>query len=43
MAYQTRDAQGRVVDIASATPDADPCYHTGLSIIDFLRLIDEIH
>jgi hypothetical protein len=37
MAYQTRDAQGKVADIPPATPDADPCYHTGLSIIDFLR------
>jgi hypothetical protein len=37
MAYQTRNARGRVVDVIPATPDADPGYHTGLSIIDFLE------
>ena len=36
MAYQTVDAQGRPVDVIPATPDADPGYHTGLSIIDFM-------
>ncbi len=36
MAYQTRDARGRVIDVIPATPDADPGYHTGLSVIDFL-------
>jgi len=39
MAYQTRNATGNVVDVIPATPDADPGYHTGLSIIDFLRLL----
>lgn len=37
MAYQTIDKVGKPVDIIPATPDADPGYHTGLSIIDFLR------
>ena len=38
MAYQTRNAQGQPIDVIPATPDADPGYHTGLAIIDFLRL-----
>lgn len=37
MAYQTRNAKGRVIDVIPATPDADPGYHTGLSIICFLE------
>jgi hypothetical protein len=36
MAYQTVSAEGKPVDVIPATPDADPGYHTGLSIIDFL-------
>ncbi|MBT3294510.1 MAG: hypothetical protein HN919_05910 [Verrucomicrobia bacterium] len=36
MAFQTRDAAGKPVAVIPATPDADPGYHTGLSIIDFL-------
>ncbi|PCJ63245.1 MAG: hypothetical protein COA79_00120 [Planctomycetota bacterium] len=39
MAYQTVDKNGNPVDIIPATPDADPGYHTGLSIIDFLNFI----
>jgi hypothetical protein len=39
MAYQTIDKAGKPVDVIPATPDADPGYHTGLSIIDFLRCI----
>lgn len=37
MAVQTRDRRGRPVDVIPATPDADPGYHTGLSMIDFLE------
>ena len=37
MAYQTRNASGEPTDVIPATPDADPGYHTGLAIIDFLR------
>jgi len=37
MAYQTIDEEGRPCEIIPATPDADPLYHTGLSIIDFLN------
>ncbi len=39
MAYQTMSAQGRPVDVIPATPDADPGYHTGLSIIDFMACL----
>jgi len=38
MAYQTRNRHGVPVDVIPATPDADPGYHTGLSLIDFLQL-----
>jgi len=36
MAYQTINAAGKPVDVIPATPDADPGYHTGLSLIDML-------
>jgi hypothetical protein len=36
MAYQTLDASGKPIKVIPATPDLDPGYHTGLSIIDFL-------
>jgi hypothetical protein len=36
MAYQTIGDDGKPREIIPATPDADPGYHTGLSIIDFL-------
>jgi hypothetical protein len=39
MAYQTVSANGQPVDVIPATPDADPGYHTGLSIIDFIACI----
>ena len=39
MSYQTRGADGIPVDVIPATPDADPGYHTGLSIIAFLNII----
>ena len=41
MAAQTLDAEGAVVDVVPATPDADPGYHTGLSMIDCLDLLAE--
>ncbi len=41
MAYQTVDANGKPVDVIPATPDADPGYHTGLSIIDYLACIEK--
>ncbi|MBT3376596.1 MAG: hypothetical protein HN742_01650 [Lentisphaerae bacterium] len=37
MPIQTRDASGTPVNRIPACPDADPCYHTGLSLIDVLR------
>lgn len=38
-AVQTRDAAGNVVNVIPATPDADPGYHTGLSLIDAVRAL----
>ena len=38
-AYQTLDENGRPVDIIPATPDADPGYHTGLSLIDAMKYL----
>jgi hypothetical protein len=37
MAWQTRNLAGKPIELIPATPDADPGYHTGLSIIDFIR------
>lgn len=37
MAFQTISEDGRVADIIPATPDADPGYHTSLSIIDAIK------
>jgi hypothetical protein len=34
---QTRNAKGEPADVVPATPDADPGYHTGLCLIDFLN------
>ncbi len=42
MAYQTRGADGKPVDVIPATPDADPGYHTGLSIIAFLHILSRL-
>jgi hypothetical protein len=42
MAYQTVGADGRPVDVIPATSDADPGYHTGLSIIDFLECLRDL-
>lgn len=40
MAYQTRNAEGKVVEVIPATPDADPGYHTGLSLIDAIKIME---
>jgi mannose/cellobiose epimerase-like protein (N-acyl-D-glucosamine 2-epimerase family) len=40
MAYQTRSETGDPVSVIPATADADPGYHTGLSIIDVLDAIE---
>ncbi len=42
MAYQTIGDDGEPMDIIPATPDADPGYHTGLSIIDYLDWMEEL-
>jgi mannose/cellobiose epimerase-like protein (N-acyl-D-glucosamine 2-epimerase family) len=39
MAYQTRNENGEVINVVPATPDADPGYHTGLSLIDAIRIL----
>ena len=40
MAVQTRSDTGEVIPVIPATADADPGYHTGLSIIDLLNVVD---
>lgn len=40
-AIQARSGTGEVVDVIPATADADPGYHTGLSLIDVLDVIEE--
>ena len=39
MAVKVRDARGEVLDVVPAYPDADPGYHTALSLMDVLDLI----
>jgi mannose/cellobiose epimerase-like protein (N-acyl-D-glucosamine 2-epimerase family) len=39
MAVQTLNPDGSVADAVPATPDADPGYHTGLSVIDCLDML----
>lgn len=41
MSTQTLDEQGIPVAVIPATPDADPGYHTGLSLIDCLDLLEK--
>lgn len=36
---QTRDSRGNPSPVIPATPDADPGYHTGLCLIDFISTI----
>jgi len=40
MAVQTRSAEGQAIPVIPATADADPGYHTGLSIIDMLNVLE---
>jgi mannose/cellobiose epimerase-like protein (N-acyl-D-glucosamine 2-epimerase family) len=42
MAYQTRDECGLPVASIPATADADPGYHTGLSLLDAIDVIDSL-
>jgi len=39
MAFQTLDVAGNPADVIPAVPDADPCYHTGLSLLDVLSVL----
>jgi hypothetical protein len=43
MAYQTITEFGDPVDVIPATADADPGYHTGLSMIDVLDTLDSLY
>ena len=38
-AVQTRSSSGEDVDVIPATSDADPGYHTGISMLDTLRVL----
>lgn len=42
MAVQTRTIDGRVSDAIPATADADPGYHTGLSLLDVLEVVKAV-
>ncbi|MFA6505851.1 MAG: AGE family epimerase/isomerase [Treponemataceae bacterium] len=42
LCVQTRDGTGKISDAVPAVPDADPCYHTGLSLLACLKLIDQV-
>ena len=42
MAYQTRDGSGNPVSVIPATADADPGYHTGLSLIDVIEIVERL-
>ena len=37
---QTRNVAGEAVPVVPATPDADPGYHTGLALIDFINICE---
>lgn len=39
--YQTCDQSGTPIDSIPAVPDIDPCYHTGLCLLDTLHLIEK--
>ena len=41
LAVQTLGADGQPAAVIPATPDADPGYHTGLSLLDCLRLLQQ--
>ena len=36
---QTRNSAGEIIDVIPAVPDADPGYHTNLSLMDVLNLL----
>ncbi len=43
MAIQTLRPDGNPSRTIPATPDADPGYHTGLSLLDCIEMIDKIY
>ena len=42
MSVQTRSVDGRVSTAIPATADADPGYHTGLSLLDVIKTVAAI-
>lgn len=42
MSIQTRAEDGSISDAIPATADADPGYHTGLSLLDVIEVVNEI-
>ncbi len=42
MSVQTLGTDGMVKDAIPATPDADPGYHTGICLIDCLRILEDL-
>jgi len=40
--YQTRNAKGDPIPVVPATPDADPGYHTGLCLIDYIKACEKL-
>ena len=42
MAYQTLNESGEIAAAIPATPDADPGYHTGLSLIDSIKQLQTL-
>lgn len=40
LAYPVRTADGKVANIVLETPDVDPAFYTGLSMIDVIKAID---
>ena len=40
--YQTRNAKGEPIPVVPATPDADPGYHTGLCLIDYIQACEKL-
>jgi hypothetical protein len=41
MSVQTLGKDGMVKDTIPATPDADPGYHTGICLIDCLKVMED--
>jgi len=42
LAIQTLSAEGNIIDVIPATPDIDPGYHTGIALMDCIRISGRI-